>query len=368
MSLLAACAAACLVLVPLAAWAAAPDEAPLVRPDDPRIAVMGRMDRRNPARPRLGYPGITFRLRFDGPTLAIRAADSGQSSFDVVVDGAPPIAVRLGHDEERDYVLAAGLDAGIHLAEVVRRNETWQGVVTVAGFRVAPGHAVLDAPPLPRRRLLFVGDSVTAGEGAGRAGECAKDAPRLASAWASYGMVLARTLDAQVQIVAFGGRGLTRDWQGRTDVLTAPQFFELDIPEADGPPPPPTDHAAFVPDAVVVSLGTNDFNLALGPLPAREPFVAAYVAFVRRLRGVFPRAHLFLTEGAIVDDADAERRPRTTLASYIDETVERLGDRAVHHPPAGHYAGDACDAHPTGPQHLRMAAELEPPVRAALGW
>jgi len=172
-----------------------------------------------------------------------------------------------------------------------------------------------------------------------------------------------------VHLVAFGGRGLTRDWQGRTDVLTAPQFFELDIPVEEGPPPPRVNHAVWVPDAVVVSLGTNDFSVAAGPPPARPPFVAAYVAFVRVIRARYPAAHVFLTEGAIVNDAaDAAGRPRSTLSSYIDDTVAQLGDPRVHHAEASFQPGDACDAHPTGAQHLRMAAELEPQLRRVLQW
>jgi hypothetical protein len=44
-------------------------------------------------------------------------------------------------------------------------------------------------------------------------------------------MRLARALDAQVHLVSYGGRGLLRDWQGKTDVLNAPQFFQLTIAE-----------------------------------------------------------------------------------------------------------------------------------------
>ncbi len=60
-----------------------------------------------------------------------------------------------------------------------------------------------------------------------------------------------------------------RDWQGRSDTLNAPQFFRLAIPDERLNP---ADLNAYVPDAVVVSLGTNDFNLSLGAFPTQERF------------------------------------------------------------------------------------------------
>lgn len=345
-----------------------PVEPPLLRSNDPLVAWMGRVDRTDPARPRLGFPGVTIRVRFEGPTLALRASDTGHSAFDVIVDGGDARVVRLGEAVERDYVLAEGLDDAVHVADIVRRTETWQGIVTVAGFRLAPGKRLLEPTPWPLRRLLFIGDSVTAGEGTDRQGDCAKDAPRFANARLSYGMRLGRVLDAQVHLVAFGGRGLTRDWRGRSDVLTAPRFFELQIPEDEGHPPP-FDHASYVPDGVVVSLGTNDLNLAPGPLPRRDEFVAAYVRFVRTIRARYRGAHVFLTEGAIVNDAaDPVQKPRSTLRSYIEETLATLADPKVHDAGGAYYPGDHCDAHPTGEQHRLIARDLEPVLRRALGW
>jgi lysophospholipase L1-like esterase len=341
-----------------------------IRPDHPRIARMGRFDRSDPARPRLGFPGLVIRVRFAGPRLVLLADDStGQSAFDVIVDAGEPRVVRC-EKGEHEYLLADDLSDSPHDADIVRRTETWQGVVTFLGLRLAAGRELLEPRPWPTRKLLFVGDSVTAGEGADRE-ICAKDAARYANARVSYGMLLAQALGAQCQLVAFGGRGVVRDWQGRRDLLTAPQFFELALPDESTPHPPHFDLTSYVPDGVVVSLGTNDFNVALGAPPDRADFVGAYVRFVRRIRGLYPHAQVFLTEGAIVnDDAGAQpaHQPRTTLRSYLEETVRTLADPGVHDVPSTHYPGDACDAHPNKEQHRAMASDLEPVLRRALGW
>jgi lysophospholipase L1-like esterase len=158
-----------------------------------------------------------------------------------------------------------------------------------------------------------------------------------------------------------------RDWQGRHDVLNAPQFFDLAVP--DGDDPPRWDHTAYSPDAVVVSLGTNDFSLGIGPLPERETFVEAYVDLIRAVRKHHPHAHVFLTEGAIVNDqADPARPQQTVLREYLAEAARRLDDSRLHLVEARHYPGDAQDGHPTREQHAAMADDLTPVLRATLGW
>lgn len=338
---------------------------PLVPADDRRVAITGRADRSSPGRVRIGYPGVALRLRFEGASLAMRAdATTADVYFDVSVDGGAPRVLRLPAGPA-DTVLARGLGRGPHTVELVHRNETWQGVVAVAGFLTDAHGRLLEPDPRPSRRLLLVGDSVTCGENVDRApGACRKDASSWSAA-GSYGMRLAQALGAEAHLVCYGGRGLTRDWQGRTDVPNAPRFFDLAVPEDGGAA---WDHAAWTPDAVVVSLGTNDFSAAAGPLPEREAWVSAYVAFVRQVRARHPSAGIVLTEGAIVSDEGPPRPARSLLAAFLDEAVARLRDPRVVHAPALRRPGDACDAHPTGAEHAEMARELEPFVRAVAGW
>lgn len=333
---------------------------------DARVALMGRAARLASGQLRIGYPGVTLRVAFDGPALALDVESSSDNSrLGVALDGASERMVRLQRGRQR-IKLAEGLAPGAHSVAIVHRTETWQGLITIEGLALDRGGAFLPAPSPHPRRLLLVGDSVTCGEAIARTPDCKKD-PDWWDPSASYGMLLARALEAEVHLVCYGGRGLIRDWQGNRDVLNAPQFFELAVP--DPAEPAPWNHADYSPDLIVVSLGTNDFNLALGALPTAEEYVPAYVAFVRTLRARHPAAKIVLTEGAIVSDAADPARPqRTVLRGYLKSTVEQLHDAGVSHFESSHHPGDACDPHPTREQHASMAAELEPEARRLLGW
>ncbi len=263
-----------------------------------------------------------------------------------------------------------GPSPGDHLIEIYKQSETWQGLIDLEALvmpavgRPSDRAQLLPPPPLPMRKLLFVGDSVTCGANVSRENRCSKDPARPSQdPYHAFDMLLARRLDAEPQLVCYGGRGLQRDYRGltiRDGVLNAPEFLDLAIATDDPATRQTWPTAGWVPDAVVVSLGTNDFNLQKTK-PLNEPgFVQDYAALLTRLRREYPRSSILVTEGAIVTDP--------LLRQLVRQAVARMHDPRVEWAPAKHYPGDACDGHPTLEQHGHMADDLEPQLRKALGW
>ena len=328
---------------------------PVVRADDPRIARMGRTAALADGSLRFSYPGVQLSLSFEGKALSVDAVASGERSYiDVVVDGGAARIIKLSATA-RTIKLVDERQAGIHRVDIMHRTESWQGVVTLARF-VTDG-TLHTAPVLPQRKMLVLGDSVTCGEAIDRVdGETKK--PSWWNPRASYGMLAAQALGAQVQLVCHGGRGLLRSWNGRTDDDNLPDFYELAI--ANDEQRVRWNHAAYWPDLIVVAIGTNDFSTGI---PERDAYVNAYVSLVRTLLRNHPHALLVLTEGAILN---GERK--TALTSYIAETIRRVGNARVHAVASVYHPGDAIDAHPTKAQHAAMARELLPQLRDLTGW
>ncbi|WP_347330888.1 SGNH/GDSL hydrolase family protein [Marinimicrobium locisalis] len=328
------------------------------------FALEGRAQELDSGALRIGYPGVTLHTRFEGRYLALRAHSSGeQSALGIQVDGEPPRVLKLNKTPQ-EWVLIDSDEAVKRQVEITHRGETWLGQVTIEGVTLNED-ATLTPAELPQRKMLVVGDSVTCSYGAGD-----RSTPPNTGPWwdpkASYGMQVAEALEAQVHLVCYGGRGLIRSWNGKTDEGNAPEFFEWAIADHA---PVAWDHRQYPPELILVSLGTNDFNLGIGPLPEREAFVGAYVDFLGLLRTVHPNATIALTEGAMVnDEADPQRPQKTVLRQYIREAIDRFGRPDVHFIPATHYPGDHRDSHPTGPQHALMAEELSHQLRALMGW
>ncbi|HVZ64682.1 MAG TPA: SGNH/GDSL hydrolase family protein [Lacunisphaera sp.] len=311
---------------------------------------------------RLGFPGVTAHVRFEGPGLVLHAnAANDDQYFDVSVDGAPPTLLRL-HGGDGDYVLVPRGTPAEHGVELTRRNESWQGTVTLLGFDPGEGGALRPAPALPARKLMFIGDSVTSGAmTAWTPDRENRDAAVNSNGRLTYGMILARQLGAQCHLVSYGGRGLIRDWQGIRKTNNAPQFYELALPDD---PKARWDHARYVPDAIGIQLGTNDFSSGI---PDEVEFVDAYVEFLAKVRRDAPRAFIFLMDSPIVNDEPGKPR-RTVLHAYLEEIVARANDPRVRLAPLPHYPGVPHNGHPSAEEHVAMAKELAPLFKAALGW
>ncbi|WP_036172009.1 GDSL-type esterase/lipase family protein [Massilia sp. 9096] len=330
-----------------------------VRADDARIVRMGRTVAEPDGTVRFGYSGVTLTLAVQGGRLAMEAAGGGANSVvDVIVDGGAPTVLQLD-PQPRSYELLKDAGPGPHRVDIVHRTETWLGVPAIARFTT--DGRITQAPALPSRKLLVLGDSVTCGAGMQRpSGPDAADKgkPSWWNAGASYGMLLGQALHAQVQLVCFGGRGLVRSYNNRTDEYQLPAFYELAIPDAAHPVK--WNQADYDPDLILVTIGTNDFTQGI---PERAWYVDTYVNFVRTLLRDHPHAKIALSEGAILDG-----EKKAALTDYIAATVARVGDPRVRAIPSIHHPGDSADAHPTTPQHAEMARELAPPLQALMGW
>lgn len=326
-----------------------------MRAADALSTSMGRSDIASDGSVRFGYPGVSFYLDFEGKTLSFDAISSGsQSVLEVRVDDSEPRLVALSMALQH-VVLIGDTRSGRHHVEIMHRSETWHGIVSIREFffdgNLIPGR------PLSQRKIMFLGDSVTCGEAIDRV-----DGGNKTSLWSnprlSYGMLAASELHAQAALVCYGGRGLVRSWNGKTDELNLPDFFQLAI--ADPANPVRWDHRRYDPDVIVCAIGTNDFAVGI---PERDAYVNAYAALVRTLLSLHKHAQIVLTEGALLDGYK-----KAVLSTYLTETVARVADRRVQVVHSQHYPGDANDAHPTRTQHAAMARELATQLRTIAQW
>lgn len=321
---------------------------------DPHIARMGRSDINADGAVRFGYPGVSFFLNFEGTRLSVEAEASGANSYlDVIVDGVAR-KVRLAAGRQT-LVLLDHAVAGKHAVEIVNRSETWHG--TAALLRFDTDGKWNPAPVLPGRKMLMLGDSVTCGEAIDRVAGAKKE-PAWWDARSSYGMLMARSLHAQVQLVCYGGRGLIRTWENKTNEMNLPDYYRLAIPDRNKPVQ--WDQRDYRPDVILSAIGNNDFNPGI---PDREGYVGTYVRFVQTLLRDHPQAQIVLTEGGLMTG-----EKRVALVEYIAETVKRVGDKRVHAIASKPYPGDADDGHPTREQTVDIANDLLPQVRAIMGW
>lgn len=322
---------------------------------DSHVAAMGRLEKTSDNSARFGYPGVSFFVAFEGKELNLTARSSGdQSHLEVRVDNQAPQVLKLSSAPAIINLVKSDTTSK-HQVVIVHRGETWHGLVTLQSL--STDGKFLPAPILPKRKILVLGDSVTCGEAVERIADGKKN-----SSWwnpsLSYGMLTAKALNAQVQLVCMGGHGLIRSWDGKTNELNLPDYYELTI--ADQSNPAKWDQTQYQPDLIVSAIGTNDFSKGI---PDRETYINAYVKLLLKLLADHKHAQIVLTEGAILNGDS-----KAALTDYLHEAIKRTADTRVHYAASNYYPGDKTDAHPTKEQHAAMAKDLTAEVKKVMKW
>ncbi len=315
---------------------------------------IGRFYGRDAAGATFTYPSSQLRARFSGTSLVARLDDkAGQNQFSVIIDGQPPALLKT-NPVQRDYTVASGLAPGEHDVALIRRTETWFGVTTFRGFVTEPGAALIDTSPPYARTIEIVGDSISCGYGVHGANADCAFAPETEDSTATYGALTAAAFNAAHIDFCWSGRGMLRNNDGST-TDTMPQLYERDW-----------DAPRYVPDVVVVNLGTNDYFAGSDPGP---PFEATYVAFLKKLRTMHPRAFVICGIGSMLTGSEA-----SAARVHVQNVVRALNQDGDAHvafvdwAPQSKADGVGCSNHPNEKTQKKMAEVLTARIKALAGW
>lgn len=359
--------------------------------DDQNIQYTGRIDSSNPKLYRFSGNGTYITARFKGTGVSASLKDEFRygkyrNFYDAILDGV--IVKKVAPDPTLDspvYAIASDLPYGEHQITLVRRTEPTVGLGFFLGFQFAG--EILPPPARPAHRIEIVGDSITAGAGIdARAGDPACNAPPdgwglpVEDVYKSYGPALAQDLGAEYHVLGISGFGLVRDYSTNPadDLRTMPQVYDLLFPQLTSSTSWDSTHTKWVPDAMVIGLGTNDFspgdNPSNNPRPIMDQatFVSAYIAFINTLRGYYPDAQFFLISSPLLSDGwpTAAYRSasdlRESLATVEDHFIA-AGDPKVHKFYVSYVVSNGC-GHPDATQQLLTAQELKPFIKTTMGW
>lgn len=324
------------------------------------IHLMGRFDSSSPAGPRFAWPGSAIAARFSGTGIDIHLSDSGSNYLEVVVDhGAPTVFVTK--NGQNTYTLASNLPDGEHDLWIEKRTESTYGVVLLLGLSPAGGKPLVPTPAPFDRTIELVGDSITLGFAADGIGPICDASEGTMDEYFSYGALTARALDAAHVVIAYSGIGVYRDMDGNT-VDQMPVRYPRTL--ADDP----TSVWGFAtqPDVVVINLGDNDFDQG----DPGQPYVDAYVSFVKQVRGHYPNAFIMLAVGSMMTGATLDQAKLET--HQVVDALRGAGDMRVSFVDLGEQDGAAdgygCASHPSLMTHAAMAAKLTAAVKQVTGW
>jgi len=287
-----------------------------VAPDDPGIRYVGRFTDDY----RFGWTGCEIETRFKGSSIVadLQVVGAAPAGLTIVVDGQPHfLKLESGRSTP---VLAEELEPDRwHRISIVKRSEGFQGVLRFNGFELSDGGELM-APEAPERRILVLGDSITCGYGNEASDPNEGNTVENENGYMSYALIAARELNADAMLVCWSGRGMYRNRSRNNDrVGTLPQLFEQTLPYDKDLH---WEHARFVPDVIVINLGTNDSAVHHGAKPAlpKDGFIKTYTQFLKRLREIAPESKLILSIGPM------QAGP---VPKWLPEIAEQFEDTSV---------------------------------------
>jgi lysophospholipase L1-like esterase len=349
-----------------------------IQADQSNIRYSGRIDFGNPKAPQFSYPGVSISARFSGTQIKGVFKEYGSGGpqttnyFTVVIDGSVHKTLGLTLADTL-YELATGLANQEHLITLVKRTESSVGKVTFKGFLIESTELI----PFSfnqSRKIEFIGDSWTCGYG----NEISTNSPNTGfhsvneDHYAAWGSITARRLGAEYVATAISGRGIFRNNTGSTSG-TIPQEYGRLHP---GQSLPAWDPNRYVPDLVVIHLGTNDwFPETLTPpnMLDSASYVNAYTSFLLTLRSYYPQAKLLVAFGNSKSDwwpsglnhlTRWRKYTQAIVAKFKTESDLNIAsfELSVQNAPYGE------DWHPTKATHIQMANEITPFIQNYLGW
>ena len=315
------------------------------------LTMLGRYDEQADGTRRLGWVGSGFTLRAAGP-VEVTMTDSGINRFDVFEgDDARILVPEAG---TRTYTL--GEEGVTQVITLRRRSESIQAGLTTIG-RVAAAGA--EAVALPGRRVLFLGDSITAGFGVTGPDEtCGYDVDT-SSVQDSYAVIAADAFGADYHVVAISGRGAIYNY-GDDPRPNMAAHVTMALPDTPGT----WDASAWTPDLVVINLGTNDWST----YDPGTTFAGNYTGILTEIAGTYPDAKILSLTGPLLE-GDQEK----AIEDGVAEAIRRADDLGVEAravaitlPPDGEVYG--CSRHPNVRAMRFMADQVIPEMAAETGW
>lgn len=334
----------------------------------------------------LGFSGSSVSFRFTGKRArAFIWSNAGEGGGEggllgriaVYIQGeAEPVKRICLDQEEAVYTLyESGEEREVTLI-LVKYSEAAFGKCGIRYLEIDTDK--LQTPPAHRkRRLEIIGDSITCGYGVEAENELQPFHTATENPTRSYSLLTAEALEAEAHLISWSGNGVLSGYVEETeeepsDERLMPEIYEytdLSCSERlfgeDREKWERWDFSRFVPDVILVNLGTNDSSWCRGVPERRARYREKYAEFLKAIREHNPRARILCMLGTMDQRLLEETKEavRGFAESGKDEDV-----RFLALPPQKPEDGYGADWHPSALTQRKTAEIVAAEIRRMMGW
>jgi hypothetical protein len=333
-------------------------ELKLFKADNSKIQYVGRINFSDPLKPRIWAPGVYITAKFKGSYCEILINDevaggNNHNYIEIIVDGRDPYRIQLT-DKTNVIKASSELTNTEHTIMICKDTESNIGYIDFIGFRC---EKLLQLPALPKRKIEYIGDSITSGTGMDLSTTpCGKGQwYDQHNAYMSYGARTSRNLNAQWHLTALAGVGLIHSCCDMNVVM--PQIFDKDFLRSDSIK---WNFKQYQPDVVAICLGQND------GIKDSTIFCDAYVSFIKAVRQDYPNADIICLTSPMAD-----QKLTAVLQRYLSGIIGYMntnGDKKVYKYFFSRQYHNGCGGHPDINEHELIADELTTYIKQLKGW
>ena len=329
----------------------------LYKASNSNIQYFGRIDFSDPSKPKFWSPGVYIKAKFKGTDCELIINDEAQGNnhnyIEIAIDNNAPIRIKLT-DKQNIIKAAQGLSDTEHTITICKDTESGIGYLEFVGVKC---DKLLSLPSKPKRKIEYIGDSITAGTGMDLSAIPCDEGQwyEQHNAYMSYGPLTSRALDAQWQLTAVAGIGITKSCCNMgivmPDVVDKMYLRENKMP---------WDFSRYQPDVVTICLGQND-----GVVDSTL-FCSAYVKFISNVRMHYPKADIICLTSPM-----ANITLNVMLQKYlsgITAYANAKGDKKVYKYFFSKRYHNGCGGHPDMAEHAQIADELTAYIKQVEHW
>jgi hypothetical protein len=326
---------------------------------DPNINYYGRFDYSNPESPQCTWSGSAIEAKFPGPSIGFCLVD-GSADYDVEIDGVLDTIIRTDFDI-REHQIRDDLSEDFHTIRIIRRSENHYSACTFRGFYLPDGKELAPPPEKPSRKIEFIGDSYTVGYGNESPGRvCDSDQLRAyTNTNRSFATLVTKAFHAQSIILGNSGKGMVRNY-GAGDKRSPkpyPYYYDKTCGEVESVA---WDFSQWIPDIVVICLGTNDFSTE--PHPDDSMYIGDYHKFIDRITGYYPDVSVVCVSthtGPCVEYVKRVVEEQSSIYGRQNIFYAEFPESLVM---------DGCDYHPNIADDEAVASVLIENIMGNIGW
>ena len=312
------------------------------------------------------YTGKGFDITFmGGEAAALKDNDVNYARIGIYVDGIVAKDFLLDRKELTVHIGEDILQGSTpHMVRIMKLSECAMSLVGIKPLEVSEGDTVKPTPA-KALKIEFIGDSITCGYGVEDPDPLHDFKTGTENVTRAFAYKTAKALDADFQMFSISGYGIisgyTPDPAERHADQLIPDFYEsmgLSYDKLDGIPASQDikwDFSGYVPDIVVLNLGTNDDSYCQDDKDRQAWYASEYVKFLKTIRKYNAGAYIVCAFGLMGD------RLYPTICGAVKTYSEETGDKritTIHLPEQDPAEGYGANYHPLESEHEKAAKVL----------